>query len=80
MIKIKSWSKSGGSVVAEVEYDMDSEIRTSTFKGPAVTVAKMTPEELKQWVRDQVDIKRAEMVWDQVCLLLDALIGVDLEA
>jgi len=79
MIKLKSIGYQQDNVAATVEYDLDGETHSFTVYAKLRIVAKMTPDEIKDYIRGKVNSERDSQVKDAAEALLNALIDVDIE-
>lgn len=79
MIKVKRIGYQQDNVVTEVEYDLDSEIYGFTVYAKVLQVAKMTVDEIKDYIRGKVAAERTSKVKQLVDSKLVPLIDVDIE-
>ena len=79
MIKIKNISYQQDNVLTEVEYDLDTDVYSFTVSAKLSQIAKMTLEEIKDYIVGRVVTQRATKLRAIVEELLNQLIDVDLE-
>ena len=79
MIKIKNISYQQDNVLSEVEYDLDTDVYSFTVSAKLSQIAKMTLEEIKDYIIGRVITQRATKLKVIVEGLLTPLIDVDLE-
>ena len=79
MIKIKNISYQQDNVLAEVEYDLDTETYSFTVSAKQSQIAKMTEQEIKNYIIGRVTTQRVTKLRVIVESLLSDLIDVDLE-
>ena len=79
MIKIKNIGYQQENVLAEVEYDLDIEIYSFTVSAKQSQIAKMTEQEIKDYIIGRVTTQRVTKLRVIVESLLSDLIDVDLE-
>ena len=79
MIKLKTISYQLDNVLAEVEYDLDTELYSFTVSAKQSQIAKMTVPEIREYIVGRVTTERVSKLRVIVEGLLSPLIDVDLE-
>ena len=79
MIKIKNISYQQDNVLAEVEYDLDTELYSFTVSAKQSQIAKMSIQDIKDYIVGRVVTQRVTKLRVIVEGLLTDLIDVDLE-
>ena len=79
MIKIKNISYQQENVLTEVEYDLDTELYSFTVSAKQSQIAKMTEQEIKDYIIGRVTTQRVTKLRVIVESLLSDLVDVDLE-
>jgi len=79
MIKIKNISYQQENVLAEVEYDIDTELYSFTVSAKQMQIAKMSVQDIKDYIIGRVTVERSTTLRVIVEDLLSNLIDVDLE-
>ena len=79
MIKLKTISYQQDNVLTEVEYDLDTELYSFTVSAKQTQIAKMTVEEIRDYIVGRVTTERVSKLRVIVEGLLSPLIDVDLE-
>ena len=79
MIKIKNISYQQDNVLAEVEYDIDTELYSFNVSAKQMQIAKMSVQDIKDYIIGRVVVQRSTKLRDIVDSLLSGLIDVDLE-
>ena len=79
MIKIKNIGYQQENVLAEVEYDLDTELYSFTVSAKQSQIAKMSIQDIKDYIVGRVVTQRVTKLRVIVEGLLTDLIDVDLE-
>ena len=79
MIKIKNIGYKQENLLAEVEYDLDTELYSFTVSAKQSQIAKMTVQEIKDYIIGRVVNQRVTKLRVIVESLLSDLVDVDLE-